>query len=82
MRRVSAWGTGLALLLALAGTAAADEAKQHCKQGCQEELRSCKSGCQLVRDSGDQQESQSYADCDSECHERYDSCKDDCEGDD
>lgn len=80
MRRVPAWGMALVLLLATAGVAAAD--KEHCKQGCQEGLRSCKSDCQIERDSGDQQESQVYADCDSQCHTQYAECKDDCEDDD
>lgn len=83
MRGVLACGVALVLLLAASGTeVAAQSSKEHCKQGCQEGLRSCKSGCQIERDSGDQQESEVYRDCDSQCHTQYDECKDDCEGDD
>lgn len=81
MRRASGWVTALALLILAAGPVTADEQKQHCKQGCQEELRSCKSDCQVERDSGDGQQTERYGNCDAGCHSTYDSCKDDCEGD-
>lgn len=81
MRRLPIWLTAAALLvLATASARAESDDKRMCKQGCEEELTNCKSGCQNERDSGDQQETDRYRGCDAGCHTEYASCKDDCEG--
>ncbi len=69
----------VALLAARGVGEARDDAKAYCKQGCEEALQNCKSGCRNERDSGTNQETSRYADCDASCRSGYDSCKSDCE---
>lgn len=75
-------GILLAMALVTAGPPrvwAKDEAKAACKQGCQVTLQTCKQGCQVERDSGTQEESDLYRQCDQGCHDDYAGCKNDCE---
>ncbi len=58
---------------------AKDEVKQKCKQNCSITLRSCKQDCQVERDSGRQQESYLYRQCDQSCHDAYAGCTSQCE---
>jgi hypothetical protein len=70
----------LALLVLAWSPAAAKNAenRRECQQGCQETLRSCKADCRPERDSGTQEASQLYVDCDAQCHDNYSACADDC----
>lgn len=73
------WTTAaaIAVLTAVPVRAGSDDERM-CKQGCEEQLTSCKAGCQNERDSGDQQETDRYRGCDADCHSQYASCKGDC----
>jgi hypothetical protein len=76
------WMMAAALLVLVAASVRAEsDDKRMCKQGCEEELTNCKSGCQNERDSGTQQETDRYRGCDADCHNEYSSCKDDCSND-
>jgi hypothetical protein len=58
---------------------AKDEAKLACKQDCRITMQSCKQDCQVERDSGTQQESELYRQCDQGCHDAYAACSSECE---
>jgi hypothetical protein len=78
MRRFPIWLMAAALLVAATTARAESDDKRMCKQGCEEELTNCKSGCQVERDSGDQEETDRYRGCDAQCHDEYNDCKSDC----
>jgi hypothetical protein len=73
-------GMLVAIAVATAVPAAAkDEAKAECKQNCQITLQACRQDCQIERDSGDNQESYLYRQCDQTCHDTYAGCVSACE---
>jgi hypothetical protein len=78
MRRFPIWMMAAALLVMATNAPAESDDKRMCKQGCEEALTNCKSGCQGERDSGDQQETDRYRGCDADCRSDYQSCKGDC----
>jgi hypothetical protein len=75
----------VALLLAVAAVTgpapvrAKDEAKAECKKNCEITLRSCRQDCQMERESGTNQESYLYRQCDQGCHDTYAGCVSACE---
>ena len=70
----------LAAVLALTATVQAkDKEKAECKENCSVTIQSCKQDCQVERDSGDQQESYLYRQCDESCRDDYEACTDQCE---
>jgi hypothetical protein len=71
----------LAIALAASQTAAGDQTKHDCRQGCEEAQRSCKEDCGS-RDSGDLEASARWVDCDADCHSTYSACADACDQDD
>jgi len=72
--------TLVAVAIAFAAPAGAkDEAKAECKKNCQITLRSCRQDCQVERDSGTDQESYLYRQCDQGCHDTYFGCVSACE---
>jgi hypothetical protein len=72
--------TLVAAAIAIAAPACAkDEAKAECKQNCQITLQSCRQDCQIERDSGTDQESYLYRQCDQGCHDTYSGCVSSCE---
>jgi hypothetical protein len=78
-RRRTGW-IAVAALLVLAGQApASDEAREACKTNCEVTMQSCKQDCQIERDSGTDQESYLYRQCDEGCHDAYAGCKSACE---
>jgi len=81
MSRMRLAACAVAIVLGAAHVVAADEAKRDCKQGCQVGLETCKADCQVERDSGTNQESDRYRDCDRSCHDSYADCKNGCESD-
>jgi hypothetical protein len=68
-----------AILVLATHAAAKDQAKADCKSSCRITLQSCKQDCQVDRDSGDQQESYLYRQCDQSCHDAYAGCTSNCE---
>jgi hypothetical protein len=72
----------LLVVAAVAHTApvrAKDEAKEECKKNCEITLRSCRQDCQMERESGTNQESYLYRQCDQGCHDTYAGCVSACE---
>lgn len=58
---------------------AKDEARAECKKNCQVTLQSCRQDCQMERESGTDQESYLYRQCDQGCHDTYAGCVSACE---
>lgn len=78
-----AWAL-VALLAAFAVTTAVparakNEEKAECKRNCQITLQSCRQDCQMERESGTDQESYLYRQCDQGCHDTYAGCVGACE---
>jgi hypothetical protein len=69
----------VAALVLASPASAKDEAKAACKTDCRTTMQACKQDCQVDRDSGDQQESGRYRDCDQSCHDAYAGCTSACE---
>ena len=68
-----------AVLTAVVPARARNKAKEECKQNCVITLQTCKQDCQVERDSGTQEESELYRNCDLSCRDDYAGCKSECE---
>ena len=69
----------IAVLAHPAPARAKDEVRAECKKNCQITLQSCRQDCQIERESGTDQESYLYRQCDQGCHDTYAGCVSACE---